>query len=459
MAGIQMSGLVSGLDTASIIDQLMAAEKIPRTKITNDQAVDNKKISIYNDLGTKLTALKSANDDLSSALTWIDTQDVESTDTTKFTVSRTGGAPPGGYDVSVDQLASAERQTWSFASPTSDGQMVINNADGTQRASVALRAGATVDDAVSAINGAASGGLYAVNVNGSLVLSAKTTGSNSGFSIAGTGAGAQSERIAGTNARLTINGTSYERQSNTITDAMPGVQFVLKGKTPAGTTEALTVSTPGPDKDAITTKVKAFVSAYNDVVSASRSALTDAPVVNATAADDIVRGSLFGDSGLNQMLSSFRSAIGAAVPGLSGTLRSLSDIGITTGVSNISGTISQDSLDGKLSFDDTKLSAALDADPLAVRTLLGGTAGVPGFAQGFRTAVANYQGSAGLIQARITSTNSDLSDLAAKLTNFDSRMDSKQQLLEKQFTAMETAMSQSNSSGSNLSSLISSSSS
>src|SRR3954451_240982 len=151
MAGIQKSGLVAGLDTASIIDQLMAAEKIPRTRITNDQAVDNKKISIYNDLSTKLTALKSANDDLSSALTWIDTQDVESTDTSKFTVSRTGGAPPGGYDVSVHQLASAERQTWSFTSPTSDGQMVINNADGTQRAAVDLKAGATVDDAVSAI--------------------------------------------------------------------------------------------------------------------------------------------------------------------------------------------------------------------------------------------------------------------------------------------------------------------
>jgi flagellar hook-associated protein 2 len=456
MAGIQMSGLVSGLDTATIVDQLMAAEKIPRTRITNDQAVDNKKISIYNDLSTKLTALKTANDDLSSALTWIDTQSVESTDATKFTVSRTGGAPPGGYDVSVDQLASAERQTWTYASPSADGQMVINNADGTQRATVALRAGATVDDAISAINSSPTGGLYAVNVNGSIVLSAKTTGDSSGFSIAGDGAGTQTDRVAGTNARLTINGTSYERQSNTITDALPGVQFVLKGKTPAGTTEGLTVGSPGPDKTAITTKVKAFVTAYNDVVTASRSALTEKPVLNATTDDDIVAGSLFGDSGLNNMLSSFRSAVGAAVPGLSGTLRSLADIGISTGVSNASGTISQDSLDGKLSLDETKLSTALDANPLAVRNLLGGTAGVNGFAQQFRTALRSYQGSAGLIQSRITSTNSDLSDLAAKLTNFDARMDSKQQLLEKQFTAMETAMAQSQSAGSGLSGLIAS---
>jgi flagellar hook-associated protein 2 len=455
---IQMSGLVSGLDTASIIDQLMAAEKIPRTKITNDQAIDNKKVSIYNDLSTKLTALKTANDDLSSALTWIDTQSVESTDATKFTVSRTGGAPPGGYDVSVDQLASAERQTWSFTSPSADGQMVINNADGTPRSTVNLRAGATVDDAVSAINGATGGNLYAVNVNGSLVLSAKTTGASSGFSIAGAGAGTQTERIAGNNAKLTINGTQYERESNTIKDALPGVQFVLKGKTAAGTTEGLTVGSPGPDKDAITTKVKAFVAAYNDVVTAGRGALTDTPVVNASAADDIVRGSLFGDSGLNDMLSSFRSAVSAAVPGLSGTLRSLADIGISTGASTSGGTINQDSLDGKLTLDETKLSTALDSDPLTVRTLLGGTANVNGFAQQFRNVLRNYQGSAGLIQARITSTNSDLSDLAAKLTTFDARMDSKQQLLTKQFTAMETAMANSQAAGSKLSSFTASSS-
>src|ERR1700755_3043572 len=107
MAGIQVSGLVSGIDTGSIIDQLMAVEKAPRTKITNAQEIDGKKVDLLNDLKTKLTTLKSANRDLSSVLSWLDTQTVESSDSTKFTATRTGGAPPGGYDVSVDQLAAA----------------------------------------------------------------------------------------------------------------------------------------------------------------------------------------------------------------------------------------------------------------------------------------------------------------------------------------------------------------
>jgi flagellar hook-associated protein 2 len=456
MAGIQLSGLVSGIDTGSIIDQLMAVEKLPRTKITLDQDATTKRQSLLTDISTKLTSLKFANDDLKSALTWLDTQTAESADTSKFTVTRTAGAAPGGYDVSVDQLASAERQTYSFASPGADGTLNIANADGTARASVNLKAGATVDDAVSAINGSSTSQLYAVNVNGSLVLSAKATGDSSSFSITGAGVGTQTDRVAGTNSKITVNGTSYERQTNTITDALPGLSITLKGKTSGTNTVGLTVGTPGPDKDLIVSKVKAFVTAYNDVVTASRADLTEKPVVNAATTDDIQKGTLFGDSGLTTMLSQFRTTLSNPVGGLSG-LTSMADLGITTGAA--SATINQDSLDGKLTLDETKLRAALDTDPQGAQKLLGGTGGTSGFPQAFASILSNYQGGAGLIQSRITSANSDLTDLSTKLTNFDARMDIKQQLLEKQFTAMETALSQSNSAGSSLSSLITSSSS
>jgi flagellar hook-associated protein 2 len=456
MAGIQLSGLVSGIDTGAIIDQLMTVEKLPRTKITLDQDATTKRQGLLTDISTKLTSLKFANDDLKSALSWLDTQTAESADPSKFTVTRTAGAAPGGYDVSVDQLASAERQTYSFASPGADGTLNIANADGTARASVNLKAGATVDDAVSAINGSSTSQLYAVNVNGSLVLSAKATGDSSGFSITGAGVGTQTDRVAGTNSKITVNGTSYERQTNTITDALPGLSITLKGKTSGTNTVGLTVGTPGPDKDLIVTKVKAFVTAYNDVVTAARADLTDTPVVNAATTDDIQKGTLFGDSGLTTMLSQFRTTLSNTVGGLSG-ITSMADLGVTTGAA--SATINQDSLDGKLTLDETKLRAALDTDPQGVQKLLGGSGGTNGFPQAFASILSNYQGSAGLIQSRITSANTDLTDLSTKLTNFDARMDLKQQLLEKQFTAMETALSQSNSAGSSLSSLVTSSSS
>ncbi|MCW2985995.1 MAG: hypothetical protein JWR63_3565 [Conexibacter sp.] len=456
MAGIQMSGLVSGLDTASIITQLMAVEKLPRTKITLDQDATTKRQSLLQDVSTKLTSLKFANDDLKSALTWLDTQSVESGDSTKFTVTRTGGSGPGGYDVAVNQLATAERQTYGFVSPTADGTLSIANGDGSARASVALKAGATLDDAVSAINGSATSKLYAVNVNGSLVLSAKATGDSSGFAVSGSGVGTQTERVAGQNAKVTINGTLYERQTNTITDALPGLSITLKGKTSGTDTVGLTVGTPGPDKEKIVAKVKAFVTAYNDVVTTTRADLTDKPVVNAASTADIQKGTLFGDSGLSTMLSQFRTTLSNAVGGLSG-VTSMADIGVSTGAANA--TLNQDSLDGKLTLDEDKLRATLDSNPDGVRALLGGLTGTNGFAQGFGAILTNYQGSSGLIQSRITSATSDLTDLASKLTTFDARMDSKEARLQKQFTALETALSQSNAAGTSLAGLLTSSSS
>jgi flagellar hook-associated protein 2 len=456
MAGIQMSGLVSGLDTASIIDQLMAVEKLPRTKITLNQDATTKRQGLLQDISSKLTSLKYANDDLKSALSWLDTQTVESGDTTKFTVTRTAGAATGGYDVAVNQLATAARQTFKFVSPASDGTIEIGNPDSSSRASIPLKAGATVDDAVSAINGDAKANVYAVNVNGNLVLSAKTTGDKSGFTVSGSGIGAQTEDVGGLNAKVTINGTLYERQSNTITDALPGLSITLKGKTNGTDTVGLTVGAPGPDKDKIVAKVKAFVTAYNDLVTATRADVSEEKVVNATTTADVQKGTLFNDTGLSTMLSQFRTTLSDSVAGLTG-LKSMADLGVTTGAA--SATINQDSLDGKLTLDETKLRSALDSDPNGVRKLLGGATGTDGFSQAFNKILSTYQGSGGLIQARIKSAAADLTDLATKLTSFDARMDAKQALLQKQFTAMEQALSASNSAGTSLAGFLNSSSS
>jgi flagellar hook-associated protein 2 len=457
MAGLQLSGLVSGIDTGSIITQLMAIERTPRTKITLNQDATTKRQSLLQELSTKVTALKSANDDLKSVLSWLDTQTVETGDATKVTATRIGGAPPGGYDLAITQMASAERQTFSFVSPAADGTLDIANADGTPRTSIALKAGATVDDAVSAINGSTDSKLYAVNVNGSLVLSAKTTGDTSGFSITGVGAGTQTERVAGKNALLTINDVAYERQSNTVTDAIPGVQFTLKGKTAVGDSVGVTVGTPGPDKDAIVAKVKAFVTAYNEVVTTARADLTEKPVINGKTTADVQKGTLFGDSGLNAMLSQFRSTLSAPVDGLTG-LKSMGDIGVSTGAANKGSGLNQDAINGLLTVDETKLRSALDTDPNGVRALMGGVSGTTGFGQTFQTVLSSYQGPAGLLQSRIVSATTDLTDLTKKLARFDDRMDAKQARLQKQFTAMEAALSASQSAGSNLSSLIASNS-
>jgi flagellar hook-associated protein 2 len=155
------------------------------------------------------------------------------------------------------------------------------------------------------------------------------------------------------------------------------------------------------------------------------------------------------------MLSSLRATVGAAIPGLTG-LTSLADIGISTGAANTGSAINQDSVDGKLTIDKDKLTAALENNPLGVRTLLGGTASTNGFAQAFSATIAPFQGPGGMIDSRITSASTDLSDIAQKLTDFDARMDMKQDQYQKQFTALETAMQASQTSGTALTNYVNS---
>jgi flagellar hook-associated protein 2 len=451
MAGIQLSGLVSGLDTQSIISQLMAVERQPRTRITGEQAQATKRQSLLQDINTKLNTLKTATDDLKSVTTWLDTQSVSSADETKVTVARTAGAAPGGYDVTIAQMAAAARRTFTFAAPAAAGNLQIFEADGTTlRSSIPLAAGATVDAAVAAINSDTKANLYAVNVNGDLVMAAKTTGVASGFTASGAGVGAQLQSVPGQDSDIFINGIEYKRSSNVITDALPGVQLTLKGKTAAGATVGVTVGAPGPDKNLVVGKVKAFVDAYNALVTTTRADLDEKRVPKATTTAQLQQGTLFGDSGLSGMLSALRSSVGSAVPGLTG-LTALGDIGISTGAAN-SGAINQDAVDGKLTFDTAKFTAALDANPNGVRQLLGGQTGVSGFAQTFGAVLSPFQGTGGVLDSRLTSVTSDLTRIKDKLDTFDARMDVKQSQYQKRFTALETALSNAQAAGSKLSS-------
>ena len=70
MAGIQLSGLSSGLDTESLIQGLMSVERAPRARITLQQSALHARQEGLQAVEDKLKALKLASDDLGSFLTW-----------------------------------------------------------------------------------------------------------------------------------------------------------------------------------------------------------------------------------------------------------------------------------------------------------------------------------------------------------------------------------------------------
>jgi flagellar hook-associated protein 2 len=101
MAGLALSGLASGVDTGTIVSQLMQLERQGQTRVKYRQANLNQQATDLKDIKSKLEALKSAATALRDVSTWKEGQTTESSAPTSVAVTRTGGAPIGGYSVQV----------------------------------------------------------------------------------------------------------------------------------------------------------------------------------------------------------------------------------------------------------------------------------------------------------------------------------------------------------------------
>src|SRR3989304_5204913 len=110
-----VGGLASGLDTNSIVDQLMAIERQPQTRLLQRQRVEEARQNGLRDVSTRLANLKSAAAALRDSTLWADVQTVESSDASRATATRTSGAAAGAYDLTITQLARAQQLTQGSA--------------------------------------------------------------------------------------------------------------------------------------------------------------------------------------------------------------------------------------------------------------------------------------------------------------------------------------------------------
>src|SRR3954465_3724213 len=158
-APLNLSGLASGVDTNSIVAQLMALERQPRTRLQWQQSGVQARQNALKDVDTRLTNLLSAAQALRDVATWADTQTVSSSDPTKVTARRLSTAPAGPATVNVTQLATTEQRTYAYTSKSQATTIAINSE------SIAIDAGADVNRAADQIN-AASSTVYAQVSNG-----------------------------------------------------------------------------------------------------------------------------------------------------------------------------------------------------------------------------------------------------------------------------------------------------
>jgi flagellar hook-associated protein 2 len=444
MADLGLSGLASGVDTATIVSQLMAIERQGTTRLGYRQTAVTGEQTGLKEIATKLTALKNAALALSADATWKQSQTPTSSDPASVAVVQTGGAGIGGHTVQVNRLASSAQRGYSFAGTA--GTLTIAYAAGDpKQITVNVAAGATIQQIADSINTKVTGPVVAAVVKNDLgedrlVLSSRITGSSSDFTVASGGvladdAAYQTPDLNNLNASYSLDGGApLSSKTNVLENAIPGLRVTLKAVTAAPTT--VSVAEPVLDRDAIKTKVKAFVTAYNDIVDTTRAKLAEKPIANPTSEFQAGYGQLRGDTGLQSMLSRLREKMTTLVSAAG--INDLSDIGITVPKAT-GGTASEDGKAGRLVLDDAKLTAALDADWTTVNGFLGT------FAAGVETFVKTQTGGSGVIDDRLKSGDRNLVRLKDQLAKTNERLDMKEKRMKAQFMAMELALQKSQS--------------
>jgi flagellar hook-associated protein 2 len=433
MGAITFTGLASGLDTSSLIDQLVSVERSAATSVSTRKSNLEAQKSVINSISSALSSLATAARalDLDSEVK----PRAAAVSDSRVAVAASAGASPGVHEVRVQSLAAAQvTQSRSFSS-TAAGVLAAGGVDitvaGTTK-SITWTASDSLDAIATRINDANAGvAASVVRVADSsyrLVVTAKDTGIANAPAFVETGdtlglADPANVKVAAANAQVTIDGIAITRSTNVISDAVTGLTFTLGS--PHGAGDASSKVTVSLDQAALTDKLKKLVDAYNAVNNALHGQLDYTGTKKG-------ENTLFGDSTLRGLQSAL-AAVASNTYGDSG----LSAIGLSRDRS------------GTLTLDAAKLTEALGNDPGAVSKIFI----TNGFATAVTSLVDRYTRADGLLAAKTQSLNDRQKVLQTRIDRINANADELRARLEKQFSALEDAMSKLKSQSTYLSSL------
>ena len=421
--GISLDGLASGLDTTALISSIMQSEALPRTLLKNKSYDIQSMVSALQGLNGKVAALatqataaaKPGALDLYTATTSSD----------KVVATTTAAAKAGSLDFQVTKLA----QTQVTVTPK------VNAVTGWPYTTMTINSGGkdytitpasnNLDDVVTAVNAAGAGVTATkVDVGGGdfrIQFIATKSGAAGAFTVTDP-AGAFTDITAPQDAELVLWPTSptaiqatIKSSTNTFADVLPGVTLTAKEVSAAPVT--LTVSR---DDAGITKMASDLVDGVNGIFSlvASKTAVSTTTNTSGTTTS---AGVFAGDSTVRSVNQNILSA--ASLP-VGTPPRSPSEMGI-----NITKT-------GTMEFDATKFGAALAADPAGTAAKVQELAGR--IASAATAASDKYTGT---LTTKITGQQSEVRDLADRISDWDTRLASRQATLKSTYSALEVAMS------------------
>jgi flagellar hook-associated protein 2 len=424
---MSVSGLGSGLDWRTLINQIVDIEREPIRNLEARRQGINQKKSIWSDIATKLSVLKASIDRISERNAF-EPKKTSYTLADVVEISPSWEAESLTYSITVNRLARSHiiksENLQDPASPLGlSGTFYVNGN------SVNVDASDTLLSIRDKIDQAAGDSLNAQVIDGTLVLKSVDSGALNAISLTddetthclkSLGFLDSAGNIKNTvqeaaDSEVIIDGVTVKRDSNLINDAIPSVTLKLLKEGPQASTE-VSISR---DVAAITARIKEFVDAYNHVIS----------TLNKAGGKN---GSLQGDYGITIVSGQIRRGATDLIG--QSDYRSLWQIGIWT-----SGE------DGLLEIDEGKLKEGLEKDPSMVKDLffIGGETGTQGVGERLSETIKDLTSYPdGLVYARGRALSNMMTDIDKRVEQIEYRLDRREEYLMRQFTAMEAALTQ-----------------
>lgn len=350
-----VDGLVSGMDTATVIKQLLDLERIPQQRLVQKQQDQQARIAAFQSINAKVLSLQTAADALTKADTWKAFKVTSSSSSVSATASTSALTGSYTFEVVATAKAHSEISTHVFTSTAEQAAapastITITKADGSP--DMVVDAGDGSLATVAANINAAGGGVKAAVVQVAagqyrLSLTSTTSGDASSFNVTGL-TYANQDLVVGADAVIgmgtptsagppPVYDITIRSSSNTFTDVLPGVTFTVSKL------ETVTLDVAS-DAAGISGKVQGMISAANAVLD---------EIAKQTAFDSTTnkKSPLTGDS----------------------TVRSLQqrilEMGSGYGNVTLAGAGVQLTKDGHFSFDSAKFQTAYQADPTGTTAL------------------------------------------------------------------------------------------
>ncbi len=511
---MRVSGLVSGLDTDAIVQELVSAYSQKSVKYTKEQTKISWKQEIWQNLNTKIYSLYTSLDSLRFSSGY-SAKKATSSDSTKATVTASGNAVNGSQKLNV--LATAETgymtggkvnmpkttdekkdpldtrlRELGYDGNAANFKVKTKNADGTVKTTaISFDRGTTLNEMVAKLKEAGLNANFDTN-NNRFYISAKESGAASDFEITAAADdedslkalsvlglnteenkfGDKATKLKGQDAKILLNGVEYTSSTNSFD--INGLTITAQGVTGEGDDNAVTLTT-STDTQAIYDKIKDFLTEYNNVINEitklynadsardyepltdeEKDAMSDTEIEKweTKIKDSLLRR----DSTLDSVMSSMINAMASSVE-IDGKSYSLSSFGIhTLGYLNAPKNefnafhIDGDGDDTNTSSNPDKLMAAINNDPDTLIEFM------RQLTSNLYSAIDEKMKSTDLSSAYKVYNDKELDrqykSYASLIKNWDKKVSDKEEYYYKKFSAMESALATLQSQTSSLTSLF-----